>query len=368
MSTERIQRIGVLTGGGDCPGLNTVIRVVTKAAILEQHLEVVGIEDGYLGLIEDRMRPLTFDAVSNILDRGGTILGTSNKADPSRFCVGHDAGGRPIFADVSDRVLANVRARGLDALVCIGGDGTMSGAARLAARGLRIIGVPKTIDNDLLHTEVTFGFDTALSIATDALMRLRTTASSHQRVMLLETMGRNAGWIALHAGIASGADIILIPEIPFQLEAVCAHCLDRSRRGRAYTLIAVAEGAKPVGGEPVVDRIVHESPDPVRLGGVSVVLCGQIAERTKLETRATILGHIQRGGTPTARDRVLATEFAHHAMILLREGRFNQMVALQQGRLTSVPLAEVADRQRTVPVDDHLIAAGRAVGTSFGDR
>lgn len=364
---SKVRRIGVLTGGGDCPGLNAVIRAVTKAAIADHGLEVLGVEDGYLGLIENRIRLLAFGDVSNILDRGGTILGTSNKADPLRYCVGKDAEGRPVFEDVTERVIDHLHEHELDTLVCIGGDGTMSGASRLIERGVRIVGVPKTIDNDLAHTEVTFGFDTAVSTATEAFDRIRTTASSHHRVMLVETMGRNAGWIALYAGAASGADIILIPEIGFQLDRVCARCVERGRSGKAYTLIAVSEGAKPAGGRVVVDRVVHESPDPVRLGGVSEVLCEQIAERTHLECRATILGHVQRGGKPTAHDRVLATQFGHRAVEMIVRGEFNRMVAMQRGRLTSVPIAEVADRQRLIPPDHPVIAACRATGVSFGE-
>ena len=363
----KVQRFGILTGGGDCPGLNAVIRAVTKSAVAEYGLEVYGIADGYLGLIENRVHPLTFDKVSNILDEGGTILGTSNRADPAHFCTGHSSSGKPIFENVTERVVQHVNERRLDALVCIGGDGTMSGAAHLAQHGVPIVGVPKTIDNDLMHTDVTFGFDTAVSIAADALDRIRTTASSHHRVMLVEMMGRNAGWITLHAGTASGADIILIPEIPYQLDSVCARCMERGRRGKAYTIIAVSEGAAPLGGEMVVDRVVHESPDPIRLGGVSEVLCAQIAERTKLECRATILGHVQRGGKPTAHDRVLATQFGHQAVKLLVAGEYNRMVALQNGALTSVPIAEVADRQKLIPPDHPLIAACRATGVSFGD-
>ena len=365
---NRVKRIGILTGGGDCPGLNAVIRAVTKTAITCHGLEVFGIEDGFLGLIEDRIRPLAFDDVSNILDRGGTILGTSNKANPARFLVGHDAGGRPIFEDVTDRVVEHTQAHGLEALVCIGGDGTMSGAWQLAQRGLRIVGVPKTIDNDLMHTEVTFGFDTAVGIAVQALDRIRTTAASHHRVMLVEMMGRNAGWLTLHAAAAGGADIVLIPEIEFDLEAVCARCVQRGKHHKAYTLLAVSEGARPVGGRAVVDRVVHESPDPIRLGGVSEVLCEQIAQRTRLECRATILGHVQRGGTPSARDRVLGTQFGHYAVEMLMRGEFNRMAAMQAGRLTSVSIAEVADRQRLVPAGDPLIAAVRATGASFGEQ
>ncbi|UCE59039.1 MAG: 6-phosphofructokinase [Phycisphaerales bacterium] len=360
-------RIGVLTGGGDCPGLNAVIRAVVKTAIAQHNLAVFGIKDGFLGLIEDRVNPLSFDDVSNILGKGGTILGTSNKADPVRYCVGHDGKGDPIFEDVTDRVTQNARRHRLDAIVCIGGDGTMSAASTILAQGIPVVGIPKTIDNDLVSTEITFGFDTAVATATEALDRIRTTASSHHRVMLVEMMGRNAGWITLHAGAASGADIILIPEIGYYLDKVCARSVERSKQGRAYTLIAVSEGAKPVGGEVVVDRIVHESPDPVRLGGVSEVLCEQIAQRTGLECRATILGHVQRGGTPTARDRVLATQFGHKAVEMLVRGEFNRTVAVQDGQLTSVPIEEVANLQRLVPTNDPLIQACRATGASFGD-
>ncbi len=362
-----MKRIGVLTGGGDCPGLNAVIRAVTKSAIAEHGLEVLGIEDGFLGLIENRIRPLRFSDVSNILDQGGTILGTSNKADPARFCVGQDRKGSPIFEDVSDRAVGHARDRGLDVLVCIGGDGTMSGASRLVGHGLSVVGVPKTIDNDLMHTDVTFGFDTAVSTATEALDRIRTTASSHHRVMLVEMMGRNAGWLTLHAGAAGGADVILIPEIGYDVEKLCARCVDRSRHHKAYTLVAVSEGAKPAGGEVVVDRVVHESPDPIRLGGVSEVLSEQISEGTQLESRATILGHVQRGGRPTAHDRVLATQFGHHAVEMIMRGELNRMVAMQGGRLTTVSITEVADRQRLVPLDDPLLTASRAMGVSMGD-
>ncbi|MHC4797540.1 MAG: 6-phosphofructokinase, partial [Planctomycetota bacterium] len=331
MSANTIRRIGVLTGGGDCPGLNAVIRAITKTAIFQHGLEVFGVEDGYLGLIRNRMHPLTTDDVSNILTRGGTILGTSNKADPARFAVGKDQQGKPVFEDVTNRVIEHVQARKLDAIVCIGGDGTMTGAAKLAKRGVHCIGVPKTIDNDLMHTEITFGFQTAVTIATEALDRIHTTASSHHRVMLVEMMGRNAGWLTLHSAIASGADVILIPEIPYQLDVICHYCLRRSRHGKAFTIVAVSEGARPKDGRQVVDRVVHDSPDPVRLGGVSEVLCEQIAQQTGLECRATILGHVQRGGTPVPEDRVLATMFGHKALKLLMAGQFNQMVVMQMG-------------------------------------
>jgi phosphofructokinase-like protein len=362
-----VKRIGVLTGGGDCPGLNAVIRVVTKAAISQLDAEVFGIEDGYLGLIENRMRPLDWTAVSNILTAGGTILGTSNKANPARYAIGKDDHGQPIFADVTDRVLATIDARGLDGLVCIGGDGTMAGAANLIERGVRCVGVPKTIDNDIVATDITFGFTTAVQTATEALDRIHSTASSHHRVMVVELMGRNAGWLTLHAGLASGSDVILIPEIPFDLNSVCHNCVQRSMRGKRFTLIAVSEGAAPRGGQQVVDKIVHDSPDPIRLGGIAEVLSEQIANETHLETRATILGHVQRGGTPVAFDRVLATRFGFKAVQMIAAGEWNQMAVSQHGRIATVPIADIAGQQRLVPADDPLIATARAVGTCMGD-
>lgn len=364
--SSRIQRIGVLTGGGDCPGLNAVIRAVTKTAINRYDLEVLGIEDGFLGLIEDRVLPLPAQAVSNILTRGGTILGTSNKADPAHFKVGKGPDGKPIFEDVTPRVLDTIRKHEIDVLMCIGGDGTMTGAHSLVERGIRCIGLPKTIDNDLECTELTFGFQTAVSTASEALDRIHTTASSHHRVMLVEIMGRNAGWLTLNSGLASGADIILIPEIPYDLDVICDYCLARSRHHKAFTIIAVSEGARPKDGGQVVARVVADSPDPIRLGGISQVLSQQIEERTGLECRATILGHVQRGGSPIAVDRVLGTLFGCKALDLAMEGRMNEVVVIQQGRVTSVPIASVAGRQRLVPLDSPLLRAGISVGTSFG--
>ncbi len=362
-----IRRIGILTGGGDCPGLNAVIRAVAKTAIYQHGLEVWGIQDGFLGLIRNALHRLTANDVSNILTRGGTILGSSNRADPAHFGVGTDLDGKPIFKDVTERVVEHVSARKLDVIFCIGGDGTMTGAARLAEHGIRCVGVPKTIDNDLMHTEITFGFQTAVNTATEALDRIHTTASSHHRVMLVELMGRNAGWLTLHSAVASGADVILIPEIPYDLDVICDYCLKRSRHDKAFTIIAVSEGARPKGGEQVVDRVVRDSPDPIRLGGVSEVLCEQIAAQTRLECRATILGHVQRGGTPVPADRVLGTLFGHKALELALAGKFNELVVMQSAAITSVPLQSVAGQQRLVPPGHPLIAAARGVGCTFGD-
>lgn len=366
-AAKKVTRIGVLTGGGDCPGLNAVIRVVTKAAIIQHGLEVMGIEDGYLGLIRNRMHPLSIDSVSNILTVGGTILGTSNKANPGKFAVGKGEDGQPIFEDVTSRVIEHVHDRHLDVVVCIGGDGTMSGAAELIRRGVPCVGVPKTIDNDLMATDLTFGFTTAAQIATECLDRIHSTASSHHRVMVVEVMGRNAGWLTLESGLASGADVILIPEIPYDIDVVSEYCLKRSRKGKRFTIIAVSEGAMPQGGKQVVDKIIHDSPDPVRLGGISNVLAEEIAARTHLETRSTILGHIQRGGTPVAFDRVLAMRFGHAALELVARGETGRMVVLQNGQISSVPIEEVADKQRQVPLDHALIQIARSVGTCMGD-
>ncbi|HET6569380.1 MAG TPA: ATP-dependent 6-phosphofructokinase [Rhodothermales bacterium] len=352
-------RVGLLTGGGDCPGLNAVIRAVTKSLILQHNAEVIGFEDGFLGLIEQRVRPLSYRDVSGILTRGGTILGTSNKANPFNY---HRRGG----ADVSSEVVKFCKGRGLDAIIAIGGDGSMSVAHGLQERGLNFVGIPKTIDNDLASTDRTFGFDTAVTVATDALDRLHTTAESHHRVMILETMGRYAGWIALYSGVAGGADIILIPEYEYDIEEVAKCCSDRESGGQHFTIIVVAEGAKPMGGDMAIRDIVHDSPDPIRLGGIGGIIEAQLKDRIRSEIRTTTLGHVQRGGTPTAYDRNLATVFGSYAAAMAAEGNYGQMVALQQNRLTCVPLKDVAGKTRTVPPDAPMLAAAIAVGTSFG--
>lgn len=360
-----IKRIGILTGGGDCPGLNAVIRAVAKAAH-QGNLEVWGIEDGYLGLIENRMRRLSNEDVSGILTHGGTILGSSNKANPSHYALPDGKGGWTM-KDVRDQVARHYEQAQLDAMVVIGGDGTMSGAARLIERGLRIVGVPKTIDNDLWSTEITFGHDTAVNTATEALDKVHTTASSHHRVMVVELMGRYAGWLTLHAGLASGADIILIPEIPFSLVKVADKCLARNKVGKRFTIVAAGEGAKPLGGDQFVDRVDKSSPDPIRLGGIGRYLAEQIEKMTGLESRSIVLGHVQRGGTPSPADRILATRFGHHAFELLMAGRFGRVVVQQGGKIDSAAIADVADKVRTVPLDHSALRTARAIGTSFGD-
>ncbi len=365
--SNSIKRIGLLTGGGDCPGLNAVLRVVTKAAIFDHGWEVMGIEDGYLGLIENRIRKLTPDDVSGIGTRGGTILGTSNRANPARFAIGKKPDGTPEWADVTDRCLQHCRAHEIDAIVAIGGDGTMSGAANLIENGIPIIGVPKTIDNDLVGTDITFGFLTAVEIACEALDRIHTTAASHSRVMIVEVMGRNAGWIALFAGVASGADVILIPEIPYTLESIIECIAHRKRIGRKYTIICISEGAHAKEGQRVIAHVDPTSPDPNRLGGIGEQLADQLNKTAGVESRCTILGHVQRGGTPCAADRILATEFGYHAVELLHKGKFNRLVVRSHGKVTDVDILTAADKQRLIPLNDPLLAAARAMGTNFGD-
>ncbi len=366
MAASPIRRIGVLTGGGDCPGLNAVIRSVVKTAILEHNLEVLGIEDAYLGLLEDRVRPMSENDVSGILTQGGTILGTTNKVNPMKYRVGTDADGKAVVKDVSDQAAATCRKHGIDLLVCIGGDGTMAASYGMIRHGIHVVGVPKTIDNDLMSTDITFGFLTAVQTATDALDRIHTTASSHHRIMLVEIMGRNAGWLTLYAGMAGGADVILIPEIPYDLDAIGAAIARRQARGRRFTIIAVSEGAAPKAGQKV-GTMTDDPVEPMRLGGISQILARQIQERTGTECRATILGHVQRGGTPVAFDRVLATQFGAEAVKLVTTGQWDRMVVWQKGEVRSVPLADVAGKQRLVSPDHPLLGVARGTGVSFGE-
>ena len=350
--------IGILTGGGDCPGLNAVIRAVTLALTQQDGTRVTGIRRGFLGLLTRETVPLDRVAVAGILAQGGTILGTHNRCDPFHY-FGADG------ADVSDQALAYVHELGLDALVAIGGDGTMAIAHRMAGLGLPVVGVPKTIDNDLCHNDRSFGFDSAVAVVAEALGRLETTARSHGRVMIVETMGRYAGWIALEGGLAGAADVILLPERPYALDAVLRHCQAREAR-EGYTLICIAEGARPVGGGLTVAQTIADSPDPLRLGGVGAVLAAQLQPRLQSEVRATLLGHVQRGGAPTPFDRVLATRFGWAAAELLRQRRYGVMVALQGDTVTQVALAEVAGKNRTVPSDHPLLAAAEGLGISLG--
>jgi 6-phosphofructokinase len=293
------KRIAVLTGGGDCPGLNAVIRAVAKKAMLGHDLEIVGVEDGYLGMIENRCRVLSYADVSGILTLGGTILGTSNTANPYRHAV--HAGKKLEFRDVSRTAIRNLKKLGVACLVCIGGDGTLAIANRLQQDGVNVVGVPKTIDNDLRGTDVTFGFDSAVAVATEGIDRLHTTAQSHHRVMIVEVMGRTAGWLALHAGLAGGGDVVLIPEIPYTIEAIAEKVTERARKGKRFSIVVVSEGAKPKGGHVTVRRVVKESTIATRLGGVAFVLGTQIEDATGLTTRAVVMGHLQPDSGRTVR-------------------------------------------------------------------
>jgi ATP-dependent phosphofructokinase / diphosphate-dependent phosphofructokinase len=358
------KRIGVLTAGGDCPGLNAVIRAVAKTAF-SHGWEVLGFEDGFEGVVEQRFQVLHGENVSGILTRGGTILGTSNVANPFRYPI--KQGKKLIFRDYSNRVVDCVREQGLDALVCIGGDGTLSIGARLLKKKVPVVGVPKTIDNDLSGTDFTFGFNTAVAIATEAIDRLHTTAASHHRVMVLEVMGRYAGWLALYSGMAGGADVILIPEIPYRLKSICARVRERAKSGKRFSIVAIGEGAKEKGGRMVVKRSVKASTDPIRLGGVGQVLGAQIERKTGIETRVSVLGHIQRGGSPTPEDRNLGTLFGYQAVELIRKGKIGYMAALHGHAIVGVPIRSAVSKLKKVPARHPLVVAAKALGITFGD-
>ena len=357
------RKIGIVTGGGDAPGLNAVIRAVVKTAVCEHGMKVIGIEDGFEGLLnETRTRELTPDEVRGLLPRGGTILGTRNRG---RFSDRRAEGVENNPEDVYREAIANLERLGIEGLIVVGGEGTLGLAAKFDRLGFPVLGVPKTIDNDLACTELTFGFATALDIATEALDRLHTTAESHDRVMILEVMGRHAGWIALHCGIAGGADVILIPEIGFSMQAVADKVRARDQAGSNFSIIVVAEGATEVGH----DLIYQDKGDAsrgARLGGVGVYCRVQLEELTGKETRCVVLGHLQRGGRPNAFDRMLATNYGACAVRALAEGKRGSMVALQAADVVTVPITEAIANIKTVPPDGQLIRTARDIGISFG--
>ncbi len=359
------KRIGILTSGGDCPGLNAVIRGVTKPALRNFNMEVLGIEDGFEGFVEGRARLLTDEDVSGIISIGGTILGTSNKADPFNFPIAN-AQGKIERTDVSAKIVAQYENFHLDGLIAIGGDGTMNIAHKLSALGMNIVGVPKTIDNDLSGTDITFGFDTARAIATEAVDRLHTTASSHHRVMVLEVMGRYAGWIALESGIAGGGDVILLPEIPFSWQAVFDKVEQRSRKGKRFSIIVASEGARAQNEELTVREMDTRRTDPIQLGGVGNYIAKRIEENSGLETRVTVLGHLQRGGSPSAFDRLLATRYGTAAVELAANSSFGRMVALRSSAIIDIPIAEAIAKQRLVDANSQIVRSAMLVGTSFG--
>lgn len=360
-------RIAINTGGGDAPGLNAVIRAVTLSA-LELGWEVFGIRRGYEGLLGDMpdgVVPLTRQAVRGITHLGGTILGTTNRGNPLRWAQ-RQPDGSVVEIDRSGELIAAFEERGFDVLVAVGGDGSLTIARELSDKGLKVVGVPKTIDNDLASTAVTFGFHTAVQTATDAIGRLHSTAESHRRTMVVEVMGRHAGWIALFAGLGGTADVILIPEVPYDIERVCDKVESRYDGDRGFCIIVAAEGAKPVGGEEVYKEGAGAG-RVARLGGIAEVLAEQIGARTGHETRSLVLGHLQRGGEPTAYDKVLALRFGSAAVQLIQEGHFGCMVSLDPPVVKPVPLADAVAHIKTVPADGDVMRTARRLGVSFGD-
>lgn len=364
MSTPK--RIGVFTGGGDCPGLNAVIRAVVKTAINDYDIDVIGFFDGFKGLVENRNTLLDMKKVSGIITIGGTILGTTNRFDPFNYPILEN--GKYVYRDRSDQVVRNFEEHGLDALVCIGGDGTMAVSLKMMQKGIPVVGIPKTIDNDLFGTDVTFGFDSALTTATEAIDKIHSTAQSHHRVMIIEVMGRYAGWLSLGSGIAGGGDIILIPEIPYDIECVCEKIKDRHYQGKSFSILVVGEGAKPKNGELVVRQRIEGSPEPIRLGGIGNKVSEDIENLIRTETRVTVLGHLLRGGIPTPADRLLASRFGVEAVHLVAKRKFGKMVALKNQEIKNVPIEEVGGRTRTVPLDSQIILAAKSLGTCLGDK
>jgi phosphofructokinase-like protein len=354
----------VNTGGGDAPGLNAVLRAVTLSAVRRGH-RVTGIRRGYSGLLGEPngLVELTRDLVRDITDRGGTILGTVNKGSPFEYPTVVD--GQHVAVDRSDELVARCRELGADGLIAIGGDGSLRIAARLMEKGLRVIGVPKTIDNDLASTDETFGFDSAMSFATDAVMRVQSSAEAHQRVMVIEVMGRYAGWIALYSGMAASANVILLPELDYHLDSVCAAVRHRYETGRPFAVVVVSEGAKHTGQGYVVKA--REAGKEITLGGVGAEVAREIAERTGCETRHLVLGHLQRGGPPTPADRVLALRYGCAAVRLAEQGRWGEMVALHPPHMSSVPILEAIARTKTVPLDSDAVQAARDLGICLGD-
>lgn len=362
---EGIKKIALLTGGGDCPGLNAVIRAVTRTAILEYGYEVIGYKFGYRGLYNNDFVKLTLDSTSGILHRGGTILYSSNKDNLFDYQV--EENGETVKRDVSDVAVENMKKEGVDALVVIGGDGTLTSARDFSRKGVNVIGVPKTIDNDLAATDVTFGFNSAIEVATEALDRLHTTAESHHRIMVCEVMGRNAGWIALHSGLAGSADVIIIPEIPYDINKIVDKINERQDHGKPFSIIVVAEGARPKDGEIVVNKIVSDSPDPIRLGGIGIKLANDLEALVKgHEVRATTLGHVQRGGNTSTYDRILSTRYGIGAAELIDKGLFGNMVCLKNNEISHVSLEDVIGNNKNVDPDGELVTAAKKLGISFG--
>jgi ATP-dependent phosphofructokinase / diphosphate-dependent phosphofructokinase len=367
MEKHMSKRIAILTGGGDCPGLNAVIRGVVKSAILQHNWEVIGIEDGFDGLLDSsKCKPLSLKCVSGILPRGGTILGTTNRGNPFSYPVLQD--GKCIHIDCSDKVVENIRSLGIDAVIAVGGEGSLKIAMDLANKGIPVVGIPKTIDNDLCETDFTFGYNTALEIATDALDKLHTTAESHHRLMILEVMGRYAGWIALESGIAGGADVILIPEIPFDIKLIADSIRERSNRGSRFSILIAAEGAFPKGGERVVSKKADECNYIERLGGIGQYVAREIEQQSDLnmDVRVTVLGHLQRGGSPTTFDRALGSRFGTKAVQMIADNQFGMMASLRGRDIISVPIEKAISRLKLVDPDGEIVRAAEDLGIMMG--
>ncbi len=363
--SERL-KIAINTGGGDAPGLNAVIEAVVMAAY-NRNWEVFGIKNGYSGLLDtEDIVPLSPKQVRRISSIGGTILGTTNKGNPFEMPITNAAGDVEI-RDISDRVVDNFKRLRLDCLVAIGGDGSLDIAYKFFQKGIPVIGVPKTIDNDLGGTVITFGFDTAVSIATDAIDRLHSTARSHERVIVVEVMGRHAGWIALHSGISGAANTILIPEIPFDIDKVCDHIMADELQGERYAIVVVAEGAAPAGGGQISQGGGEVGRQDVLLGGVGQYVAEEIAKKTKKDTRSLVLGHLQRGGSPTTFDRLLALRFGAAAIRIIEEEKFGSMVALDPPIVKAIPLDQVIGSIKNVPLDSDIVLTARDIGICFGD-
>ena len=377
-----LKRVAILTNGGDCPGLNAVIRAIVKTA--EAHnVECYGFIEGYKGMLKNEFIRLESNgSASGLLHRGGTIIGSSNSTNLFNYKV--EENGETVYRDLSQTAIDNVKRDGFDCIFTLGGDGTQKSARDFAVKGLNVIGVPKTIDNDVAHTDITFGYNTAVSVATDALDRLHSTAESHHRVMVLEVMGRYAGWIALESAIAGGADVALIPEIPYDMDKVVEKIMQRKAIGKKFSIVVVSEGAKPKGGDITVKRTLDDGKglDNIRLGGVGERVAEEIEERTKMISRCTVLGYVQRGGTPSSYDRVLSTKYGYKAMELALEGKFNTLVTMKNGKLDYVPLEDVVGDNKEigaksggtestaikrVPMDDDLIKVARNLEICLGD-
>ncbi|MGI6084398.1 MAG: 6-phosphofructokinase [Acetivibrionales bacterium] len=362
MNNQR-KRIGILTGGGDCPGLNSVIRAVVKTAINIYGYEVIGFTDGYMGLVNNRFKKLTLSDVSGLLDKGGTILGTTDSFDPFNMIV--DNGSEKQERDMSGRICDNLKMHDIEALILVGGINTITIGYRLSLQGVNIVAIPKNIDNDIPGTDTTIGFISAVNTATEALDKLHSTAESHHRVMILEVMGRRAGWVALESGIAGGADIILIPEIPYDINLIARKILERKKSGKNFSIVCVSEGCIPAGKAENAER-----PDPgcpKSMHSVSSDIAAQLEKLTHLETRVTVLGYLQRGGEPSPSDRILTTRLGVEAVNMVAHETYNKMAGIRNNVLYPVDLSEVAYKCKSVPVDGELVRIARNMGVSFGD-